>query len=186
VVLSGPLPVLDTPRLLLRPFRPADADAYAAMCADPEVMRYLSPGGEPLSREDAWRQLAMFCGHWQLRGFGTWAVEHRGSGRFAGRIGLHFPEGWPDRELGWTLVRAFWGQGLATEGARAAAEFAFRQLGWKHLISLMLPRNERSIRVAERLGAKPAGRLLVREVEHLVYRLDSREWRTEGGGHERT
>ena len=169
-----PSPVtLETARLRLRPFRQADFDDYAAMCADPEVMRYLSPTGDTLSREDAWRQMAMFAGHWQLRGFGTWAAEELETGRFVGRIGLHYPEGWPDRELGWTLCRSFWGRGLASEGARAAAEHAFRDLGWTHLISLILPGNVRSIRVAERLRARPASTAVLRGVEHLVYRLDS-------------
>jgi len=165
--------ILETERLLLRPLRQADFEDYAAMCADREVMRYLSPTGDPLSREDAWRQMAMFAGHWQLRGFGLWAAEERQTGRFVGRIGLHYPEGWPDRELGWALCRQFWGQGLASEGARAAAGHAFRTLGWTHVISLIRPGNTRSIRVAERLGARPAEVSIFREVEHLVYRLDS-------------
>ena len=165
--------ILQTERLSLRQFRPDDIDAYAAMCADPEVMRYLSPSGGVLSREDAWRQMAMFAGHWQLRGFGMWVAEERQTGRMVGRIGLHYPEGWPDRELGWALSRQFWGQGLASEGARAAADHAFRELGWTHLISLIRPANVRSIRVAQRLGARPEGVALVRGVEHLSYRLDS-------------
>jgi RimJ/RimL family protein N-acetyltransferase len=165
--------LLQTPRLLLRQFHPDDIDAYAAMCADAEVMRYLSPTGEPLSREDAWRQMAMIRGHWELRGFGMWAAEELGTGRFVGRIGLHYPEGWPDREVAWALCRQFWGQGLASEAARAAADHAFETLGWDHLISLIRPANGRSIRVAERLGARPAGVATVRGVGHLVYRLDS-------------
>jgi RimJ/RimL family protein N-acetyltransferase/predicted enzyme related to lactoylglutathione lyase len=163
--------VLETERLRLRPFKPEDAGAYAAMCADPEVMRYLSPTGDVLSREDAWRQMAMFVGHWQLRGFGMWAAEERETGVFVGRIGLHYPDGWPDRELGWALCRRFWGRGLASEAARAAADYAFRQLGWTHLISLILPANSRSIRVAERLGAVRSGVATVRSVDHIVYRL---------------
>jgi RimJ/RimL family protein N-acetyltransferase len=143
---------LHTERLLLRPFRAEDFDAYAALCADAEVMRYL--GGAPLSREDAWRQLAMFVGHWQLRGFGIWAVEERQSGELVGRIGLHFPEGWPGRELSWTLARRFWGRGLAYEGGRAALTHAFSTLGWERIISLIHPQNERSIRLAERLGMR--------------------------------
>lgn len=163
---------LRTRRLLLRPFRQDDLDAYAAMCADPEVMRHLSATGEPLSREDAWRQMAMFSGHWQLRGYGMWAAAELGSSRFVGRIGLHYPEGFPDRELGWALARPFWGQGLATEAARAAAEHAFGVLGWDHLASFILPQNVRSIRVAERLGSRLTGSVAIRGLEHLVYRLE--------------
>ncbi len=169
------MPVLElrTRRLLLRPFRAEDVDAYAAMCADPEVMRYLSAAGQPLSRAEAWRQMAMFSGHWQLRGFGTWVVEEADGGTFVGRVGLHYPEGFPDRELGWAICRRFWGRGLASEAARAVADHAFRTLGWDHVISLILPGNARSIKLAERLGAVPAGVATVQEIEHLVYRLDA-------------
>lgn len=165
---------LTTDRLVLRAFRDDDLDAYAAMCADPEVMRYLSATGDLLSREDAWRQLALFAGHWTLRGYGMWAVEERGSGRFVGRVGLHRPEGWPDLELGWSLCRGAWGRGYATEAARAAAGYAFRELKRTYLIHLILAQNVRSIRVAERLGARPAGTAVVRGVEQLLYRLDVR------------
>jgi RimJ/RimL family protein N-acetyltransferase len=164
---------LRTPRLLLRHFHSTDFEAYASMCADPEVMRHLNPNGEVLSRGDAWRQMAMLVGHWQLRGYGMWAVEELQTQRFVGRVGLHYPEGWPDRELGWTLCRQFWGQGFASEAARAAAEYAFRGLNWPHLISLIAPGNARSVKVAERLGSKPAGTVAERGVVHVVYRLDS-------------
>lgn len=55
----------------------------------------------------SWRQLALWRGHWDLRGFGMWALEERASRAFVGRVGLHYPEGWPDREVGWTLARTF-------------------------------------------------------------------------------
>jgi hypothetical protein len=67
------IPTIETNRLVLRAFRQTDIDEYAAMCADTEVMRYLS-GGTPMNREDAWRHMAMILGHWQLRGYGLWAV----------------------------------------------------------------------------------------------------------------
>ncbi len=165
---------IETDRLLLRPFQPDDVDAYAEMCADPAVMRYLSNTGAGLSREDAWRQLAMFAGHWVLRGFGMWALEERTTRRFVGRVGLHYPEGWPDRELGWALRGECWGQGFATEAARAAAAYAFDTLGWSHLISLIHPNNGRSIGVARRLGATFAGWMQIHGIEHDVYRLAPR------------
>jgi RimJ/RimL family protein N-acetyltransferase len=105
--------------LLLRPFQAADLDAYAATCADPEVMRYASEHGA-LNREDAWRQMAMLVGHWELRGFCMWAVQELTTGDFVGRVGLHYPEGWPDHEIAWALARPFWVRGYATEAARAA------------------------------------------------------------------
>lgn len=79
---------LGTPRLSLRPFREGDLDAYAALCADPEVMQYVGDGGA-LNREDAWRQMAMLAGHWHLRGSVMWAVEAKATGQLLGRVGLH-------------------------------------------------------------------------------------------------
>ncbi len=166
--------ILHTDRLILRPFRADDLDAYAAMCADPEVMEFLSATGDPLTRADAWRQMSMFLGHWQLRGYGTWAVEERATGAFVGRVGLHFPEGWPDRELGWTIARAFWGKGYATEAARAAITHAFDALGWTHLVSLIHPDNRRSARLAERLGYQVRGTAEVRGLHLTTYRLDAK------------
>src|SRR5262245_36978224 len=109
---------LETARLRLRMFRADDFEAYAAMCADAEVMRFL--GGQPFSRVESWRHLAMILGHWAIRHYGMWAVEERATGVFVGRIGFVDAEGWPGFELGWALARPHWGRGLATEGARAA------------------------------------------------------------------
>lgn len=148
---------LETERLRLRPFRDDDLDAYARICADPEVMRYLGEG-KPLARPDAWRQMAMIIGHWHLRGYGLWAVEERASGVLVGRIGLFNPEGWPGLECGWMLAREHWGKGYATEGARRSLEYAFSTLGHAHVISLIRPGNAASVRVAERLGERLEGR----------------------------
>jgi RimJ/RimL family protein N-acetyltransferase len=142
---------LETERLRLRPFSEADLDAYARICADAETMRYIGPGA-PISRADAWRSMALLLGHWQLRGYGQWAVEDKRTGAFLGRIGLHNPEGWPVFEVGWLLDRARWGEGLATEGGRAAIQFAFERLKLERISSLIRPENRASIRVAEKLG----------------------------------
>jgi RimJ/RimL family protein N-acetyltransferase len=171
---------LETERRRLRPFRDADFDAYATMCADPGVMRYLGDG-RTLDREDAWRQMAMFAGHWALRGFGTWAVEEKSSGAFVGRVGLHYPEGWPDREVGWTLLRSHWGRGYATEAARAALGHAFDALGWDRVISLIHPDNARSILVAERLGERCERETTVRGLTARVYALARRDWTLPAG-----
>ncbi len=160
------IPTLETERLLLRPFRDEDLDAYAEFSADPEVMRYM---GAPLSREDAWRQIAMLLGHWRLRGFGSWAAEERETGELVGRLGPHRPEGWPGFEIGWVLGRRYWGRGFATEGARAALEYAFTELDQPHVISLIHPDNQASIRVAERLGERLEGETQVRGIGVLVF-----------------
>jgi RimJ/RimL family protein N-acetyltransferase/catechol 2,3-dioxygenase-like lactoylglutathione lyase family enzyme len=143
--------ILETERLRLRPFRADDLEAYVRLVGDAHVMRFIADGA-PLSREDAWRNLAMILGHWALRGFGLWAAEERATGALIGRIGFFEPEGWPGFEVGWLLARSHQGRGLATEGARAALDFAFLALGRVRVISLIHLDNAPSIRVAERIG----------------------------------
>jgi hypothetical protein len=119
--------LLETERLRLRQFAETDFDSYADLCADAEVMRYVGDRGA-LSREDAWRQLAMLVGHWALRGYGMWAVDELTSGAFVGRVGLHYPEGWPEPELAWTIDRRFWG-GLCVRGCNRGSERSL-QYAW--------------------------------------------------------
>jgi RimJ/RimL family protein N-acetyltransferase len=166
---------LKTERLLLRMFREEDFEEYAALVANPEVTRYLGDG-KPLARGDAWRQMAFILGHWQLRGYGLWAVEETSTGRLVGRIGFLYPEGWPDFELGWTLAREFWGRGYATEGARRALDFAFEEMGREHVISLIRPDNAPSIRVAERLGEHLEGSVELFGSEALIYGITRADW----------
>ena len=162
-------------------FRQDDLDAYAAMCADAEVMRYLGDG-KPLTRPDAWRQIAMILGHWQLRGYGLLALEERGTGALVGRAGFFEPEGWPGFELGWMLRRSSWGKGYATEAARRLLRHAFTDLARERVISLIRAANAPSIRVAERLGERPDGRTEIFGQEALVYAIDRAGWRAVGGG----
>jgi RimJ/RimL family protein N-acetyltransferase len=162
---------LDTERLRLRMWRESDIDAYAGMCADPLVMRYLGPG-KTMTRHEAWRSMAFFIGHWQLRGYGHWAVEEKASGTMIGRIGFLNPEGWPAFEIGWTLARHAWGKGYATEGAKVALAYAFKQLDQPHVISLIHPDNTPSMRVAERIGEKFERKTRLLEWDVLVYGID--------------
>lgn len=166
---------LRTDRLVLRMVREDDFEQYAAMVADPEVVRYLGEG-KPLTRADAWRQMAFVLGHWQLRGYGLWAVEEAATGRLAGRVGFLDPEGWPGFELAWTLAREFWGRGYATEAARRALRHAFEDLGRDHVISLIRPANAPSVRVAERLGERLEGQTEFLGGEALVYGITRDAW----------
>ncbi len=163
------IPEVETERLLLRGFVPNDLDAYASMCADPEVTRYL---GGPVDRGAAWRSMALYLGHWQLRGYGQWALVERSTGEFVGRAGLWEPLGWPGLEVGWALARPHWGRGLATEAARAALAHAFTAVGVDHVISLIDPRNAPSIGVAERLGEHYRRTIEVHGHAAHVYAID--------------
>lgn len=142
---------METERLILRQFRESDLDAFAEICANPEVMRFIGEF-KPLDRMSTWRIIATHLGHWQLRGYGMWAVEEKATGKLVGRVGLWNPEGWPELEVGWMLDRAYWGRGFASEAGRASIDAAFRTLGVNHLISIIHPENAASMRVAERVG----------------------------------
>ena len=166
---------LETPRLRLRMFRQDDTDAYADMVADPEVMRYLGDG-KPMSSPEAWRHMAMLLGHWHLFGFGPWAVEERATGELVGRIGPYCPAGWPGLELIWTIRRRSWGQGYATEGARAALAYVFEVMKRDRVISMIDCQNTASIRVAEKLGQRLQDRLEFRGRKGLVYGIGRVEW----------
>jgi RimJ/RimL family protein N-acetyltransferase len=169
------MPDVHTDRLLLRQLGQEDLEAYAEMCADPEVMRYIADGA-PLTRELAWRNMATMLGHWQLRGYGVWAAVERTTGTLVGRIGCWNPEGWPGFEIGWMLRRAYWGQGYATEGARAALQFAFEELNQPQIISLIHPLNAASMGVAQRLGERLSGTVEVFGKPASVYRLTREDW----------
>jgi RimJ/RimL family protein N-acetyltransferase len=144
---------LRTPRLLLRQWHDADFEPFAALNADPEVMRHF-PAALTREESDAFgmRARALIAG----RGWGLWAVEHVESAAFIGFVGLaeprfeaHFT---PAVEVGWRLGREHWGSGYATEGARAAIAFAFDELRLDEVVSFTTVGNARSRRVMERLG----------------------------------
>jgi RimJ/RimL family protein N-acetyltransferase len=166
------IPTLVTERLRLRGFRGSDFEDYAALRTDPEVLRYLDCGPQPWDRSRSWRHLALLIGHWQLVGSGTWALEQRQTGAFLGIVGFAAPHGWPGFEIAWTLARRWWGNGYATEGARAALAHAFAVWRKDRVISLIHPENRASIRVAERIGERLQGRVQHLGREMLCYGID--------------
>jgi len=161
---------LETPRLVLRAFRASDHAAYSRMCADPEAMRYIGTG-VTLTADESWRSMAGMLGHWALLGYGMYAIEARATGELLGRAGFIDPPGWPGFELGWFLGREHWGHGYAVEAARACLAHAFGTLARERVISLIRPGNERSIRVAEKLGERPAGEVELLGSQALVYEV---------------
>lgn len=147
------IPILETARLRLTALGERHFENYAAMLADPTSTRWVGDG-QPLDRTNAWRSLAMLIGHWQLRGYGMWALELKDTGEFIGRAGLMQPEGWPDLELGWMLRPEYRHHGYATEAGNAILEFAWCKLNAQRVISLVRIGNDASDRVAERLGGE--------------------------------
>ena len=141
------IPVLTTERLTLRAQREEDFAAEAAFYQS-DASKFV---GGPMPAHSAWRYLAMMMGHWVMRGYGFWAVEDKATGTYQGRVGLWFPHGWFEREIGWTLMPSATGKGYATEAALAARRYAYDTLGWDTVISQIDPKNEGSKAVARRL-----------------------------------
>jgi RimJ/RimL family protein N-acetyltransferase len=180
------IPRLTTARLLLREWRDADREPFAELNADPRVVAFLSgPRNRVASDEFVDRIVA----RWASDGHGLWAVERREDGAFLGFVGLAAPTFeaafTPCVEVGWRFTPVAWGQGFATEGARAALRFGFEDVGLEEIVSFTVPDNVRSRAVMERLGMTrdPAddfdhpgyahGHRLRR---HVLYRLGRDDW----------
>jgi RimJ/RimL family protein N-acetyltransferase len=157
---------LETDSLLLRRWRSDDAEAMRALWSDPEVWAALGGAPDGDSREVAQASLRRQLGHWDRHGFGLWAVVPHGERGPVGWAGGWFQDIAPaldgEIEIGWTLRRAFWGRGLATEAAGAAIAAVFELLSPARLISLIAPANERSAAVARRLGMRQDSETLSR------------------------
>jgi RimJ/RimL family protein N-acetyltransferase len=157
---------LETKRLRLREPTTADVDPLAHALADPEVMRYIGDG-RPRSADEAVRWVENDRRSWQLDGFGKFVVVRLDDERVIGRVGLSAwdPKTWihgartdlgadSEIELGWTLLRAAWNRGYATEAATAVRDWALQDLQIPSLISLIHPENTPSQAVAQRLGER--------------------------------
>jgi RimJ/RimL family protein N-acetyltransferase len=151
--LFAAIPVLETERFILRGYRPEDVAPFAAFYAT-ERARFV---GGPMTGELACRALMAYAGHWQIRGYGRWMVDDKATGETLGNVGLWYPDGWPEPEIGWTLFDGAEGRGVAHETALAARAYAFDRLGWTTAISLVAPDNTRSAALAARMGATRDG-----------------------------
>jgi ribosomal-protein-alanine N-acetyltransferase len=144
---------LTTSRLVLRPWRASDRAPFAALNADPRVMRYLGP---PLARAASDALADRIEAHFAEHGFGMWAVEVRGVAEFVGFVGLgvvHFEAHFtPCTEVAWRLASAHQGRGYAMEAARAALRFGFAHLALAELVSFTTRENSASRALMERLG----------------------------------
>ena len=149
---------LTTKRLLLRAWRDADREPFAALNADPEVMEHFP---SVLTRAESDRMVDVITEGLARRGWGLWAVEVREEGAFVGFVGLNevpFEAGFtPAVEVGWRMARRYWGHGYATEAARAALDCAFDRIGLDRVVSFTALTNVRSQAVMERIGMTRAG-----------------------------
>jgi ribosomal-protein-alanine N-acetyltransferase len=143
--------ILETERLLMRPIADDDFAPFAALYADPDVMRHIGLG-IPLTTEQARDRLAYMVDHWRRHGFGMWSLRLKDDGTFIGRCGLRYLEDTPEIELGYTLHKAYWGQGFATESSRAVVRYAFEVLKLERLVAIAHPDNAPSVNVMRKVG----------------------------------
>ena len=175
-----------TERLVLRRWREDDREPFARMNADPRVMEFFLA---PLTRAQSDAMIDTIEARFGDRGYSLWAAELRMTGEFTGFIGLSVPafqaHFTPCVEIGWRLAAEHWGKGLATEGARAVARYAFEVLGLDEIVSFTSEVNLRSRRVMEKIGMgrdprddfdhpKMARRHPLER--HVLYRLKRETW----------
>jgi ribosomal-protein-alanine N-acetyltransferase len=166
---------LETPRLILRQWQPADLDRYAELFADPEVARYIFRG-QPARREQLTEMSWDYLRQWRDLRLGPFAAVDRATGAWIGQIGLNHLAYWPGpekTEVGWELHRRWWGRGLATEGGRAALRFGFEERGLRRIISTAVPDNHASRRVMEKLGLTYRGTHVIADAEIVWYAIDN-------------
>jgi RimJ/RimL family protein N-acetyltransferase len=179
-------PELTTERLLLRQWKDSDHEPFAAMNADPEVMRYFPA---PATRAESDALIARTEAAFAERGYGLWAVEVRETGQFIGFTGLAVPRFeahfTPAVEIGWRLAKDAWGNGYATEAARASLAYAFGPAGLTELVSFTTATNQPSRRVMERIGMTydeaedfdhPGLAADHRLLRHVLYRITRAQW----------
>lgn len=145
---------IETPRLILRVPRLDDLDRWAVMMTDDVAAQFIG-GAAP--REVTWRGLMTMIGAWHATGIGMFSVIEKSTGHWVGRLGPWRPDGWPGTEVGWAIARECWGRGYATEGAAAATDWAFDNLGWTDVIHSIHPANTASQAVARKLGSRNLG-----------------------------
>ena len=170
---------LETARLMLRAFTPADVDDLYRITRDPEVMRHIGDG-HPLTRAETARNLATIISAFHRRGFGRWALVLKETGALAGYCGLSMGSQEVGVELAYLLAKSEWGRGLATEAGAACLRYGFEQLGLGAIAALTRPDNTRSRRVMERLNMK-----YVRDGDYhgyscVWYSISRDEWRPDG------
>ena len=168
-------PIIETKRLRLRMFRADDLNDLAAMLADPNVMRYVEDG-QPKDRDVAEKALHSIIAHWERHGFGRWAVEEKANRRFIGFGGLRSLHGTP--EVVYHFAKAYWGQGYATEMARASLRFGFDQHRFGRIVAITKPDNAASIHVMEKLGMKFQQRTSYYDIEVVEYAITADEFRS--------
>jgi ribosomal-protein-alanine N-acetyltransferase len=169
------MPTVQTARLRLRPFTPADLDALAAIYGDPDVMRYMRTG-HPAPRERVQFVIDYYIRYWQEHPFGLWAVERQADGALIGQCGLFHLDGTPEVEVAYLLAKAAWGRGFATEAAAAGLRYGFETADLDRIVAVVRPQNIASQRVLAKIGLHYERDARYYELDVRYYGLDRIDW----------
>jgi len=164
-----PLPI-ETERLVIRPFAPGDVDAMARIYGDPQVMEHVCLG--VLDRAETTALLEQYGRDQAERGFSTWAVVEKPGGAVVGDVGFGVYPETGEPELGYTLAASAWGRGYGLEAASACVAAAFAHLTHRRLVAKVELGNERSLRLAERLGMRPVETIDFAGHPHVLLALE--------------
>jgi [ribosomal protein S5]-alanine N-acetyltransferase len=163
--------VLHTERLTLRPLVTADAEPYAALRFHPEVARWLPPAAAGVAPLDAVRAtIERFERAWTERRYAPWGIFH--DGRLIGHGGLNWVPEFGETEVLWALHPDAWGQGFATETARAALDYGFDTLGLERIFAITMPDNRASQAVMTRLGMTYRKNVTYKGFEAVWFEID--------------
>jgi [ribosomal protein S5]-alanine N-acetyltransferase len=179
--LRASTPPLVTDRLLLRPCVADDLEALCGVFGDPQVMRFVGAGRAPLGRSEVLASQDRVAAHWEEHGFGPLTVVDRASGRVLGEAGLQLLEEGPDVELTYTLARAAWGRGYATEAAQAVLRWGFCGVRLPRIVAVAWPDNAASLRVMEKIGMAGVGERECYGARLAEYAVTFGRWRLGAG-----
>jgi RimJ/RimL family protein N-acetyltransferase len=160
--------IIDTERLWLRTWQPDDWTAFRRLSGDPRVMRFISTGvpwPDERNREFVSRQIRQQAG----LGYSMWELIPKQSGELSGFCGLQPLPGTEETEIGWWLIPELWGQGFATEAAKAALAFGFEAAGLSRIVAVAQPENRASVRVMEKLGMTFEKMMVHKGIEVVMY-----------------
>jgi ribosomal-protein-alanine N-acetyltransferase len=168
--------MIETQRLLLRPFSAEDIDAFASLNADADVMRYIGDG-KPMTKEQTEIRLKAVLDHWAQHGFGLFTAIEKTGGDFVGFCGLKYLDTSSEIEVGYRLAKRFWGLGLATEAARASLHYGFETLGLDRIVAVVQPENAASCRVIEKIGLRYVKNAHFYDTDVKYYAITREEYR---------
>lgn len=159
--------ILETSRLILREMTPEDAENAYILNLDPEVLRYT--GDDPFESVEEAREFLEKYESYKKYGFGRWAVILKETGEYLGWCGLKYTPELDEFDIGYRLMKKFWGKGYATEAAEACLNLGFNQFGMKTIVGRAMPENGASVRVLEKIGLTYLENRMTDGTEEVIY-----------------